>query len=157
MQGVRGGHQIQQCLQFDDVGVKPVRASGSRWVTHKLKRVLSKFGAYTGHLIALSEERSVKAVDRAKLKGYCSKWIHAKYILGCAFCGMKKWCSYQTVVFPFLILSTQPSFCETSLGRWRTRPGVKRYKCNDRGKNREPFSLSTATNPGPEQVAQGLQ
>ncbi len=40
----------QQCLQFNDAGIKPVRASGSRWVTHKLsamKRVLSKFGAYT--------------------------------------------------------------------------------------------------------------
>ena len=27
---------LQQCLQFDDAGVKPVRASGSRWVIHKL-------------------------------------------------------------------------------------------------------------------------
>ena len=66
---------LQQCLQFDDAGVKHVRASGSRWVTHKLsamKRVLSKFGAYTGHLIALSEDHSVKAVDRAKLtSGAC--------------------------------------------------------------------------------------
>ena len=27
---------LKQCLQFDDGGNKPVRASGSRWITHKL-------------------------------------------------------------------------------------------------------------------------
>lgn len=68
--------------------MKLVRASGSHWVSHKLsamKRVLAKFGAYSSHLIALSEDSSVKPVNRAKLCGYCSKWVNAKYILGCAF------------------------------------------------------------------------
>ena len=40
---------LKECLCFDNAGVRPVRASGSRWVTHKLnamKRILSKFGAY---------------------------------------------------------------------------------------------------------------
>ena len=27
---------LKQCLNFDDAGIKPVRASGSRWVAHKL-------------------------------------------------------------------------------------------------------------------------
>lgn len=74
-------------MKFDDAGVKPVRSSGSRWVAHKLnvmKRVLSNFGAYTNHIAALSEDSSVKSDDRAKLKGYYSKWIEAKYLLGCA-------------------------------------------------------------------------
>ena len=73
---------LQRYIQFDDAGIKPVRASGSRWISHKLsamKRVLSKFGAYTSHLIALSEDRTVKSVDQAKLHGYCSKWVNAKY------------------------------------------------------------------------------
>ena len=48
-----------------------------------MKRVLSKFGAMS-HLATLSEDRSVKAADRAKLTGYCKKWVNAKYILGCA-------------------------------------------------------------------------
>ena len=26
---------LKACFSFDDAGVKPVRASGSRWVTHK--------------------------------------------------------------------------------------------------------------------------
>ena len=79
--------ELQDCLQFDDAGVRPVRSSGSRWVTHKLnamKRVLSKFGAYTNHLAVLSEDGSVKASDRAKLRGFYTKWVDAKYLLGCA-------------------------------------------------------------------------
>ena len=78
---------LKECLCFDNAGVRPVRASGSRWVTHKLnamKRILSKFGAYTNHIATLSEDRSVNSVDRAKLKGYHKKWVEAKYVLGCA-------------------------------------------------------------------------
>ena len=80
--------ELKQCIEFDDAGIRPVRASGSRWVTHKLsamKRILSKFGAYTSHLTTLSEDSSVKSADRAKLRGYLKKWTDAKYLLGCAF------------------------------------------------------------------------
>ena len=79
---------LRQYLTFDDKGVRPVRASGSRWVTHKInamKHVLSKFGAYVSHLIALSQDPSVKSSDQVKLHGYCKKWVDAKYVLGCAF------------------------------------------------------------------------
>ena len=51
---------LKEFFEFDDAGVKPVRASGSRWITHKLsamKRVVSKYGAYTKHLAALSEDK----------------------------------------------------------------------------------------------------
>jgi len=41
----------------------------------------SKYAAYTSHLAVLPEDSSVK---RSKLKGYCNKWVDAKYILGCA-------------------------------------------------------------------------
>ncbi len=81
---------LRQCLTFGDAGIRPVRASGSRWVTHKLnamKRVLSKFGAYTNHLAALSEDSSVKSSDQAKLRGYCQKWVDAQVPPGlCFFC-----------------------------------------------------------------------
>ena len=50
-----------------------------------MKRVISKFGAYVTHLTALSKDGSVKSNDRAKLQGYCRKWVDAKYVLGCAF------------------------------------------------------------------------
>lgn len=58
-----------------------------KWVGHKLnamKRVLSKYGAYTNHLIALSEDQAVHSADRAKLQGYCHQWTDTKYVLGCA-------------------------------------------------------------------------
>jgi len=80
-------NDLSQFLNFDDNGVKPIRASGTRWVTHKLcamKRILSKYGAYSHHLAALSVDHSIKSVDRAKLKGYYLHWTNAKYILGCA-------------------------------------------------------------------------
>ena len=70
-----------------DGGTKPIRASGSRWISHKLtalKCVLSKYGANIHHLAALSEESSVKSSDRAKLRGYHTKWIEGKYLIGCA-------------------------------------------------------------------------
>ena len=78
---------LKECFSFDDAGVKPVRASGSRWVSHKLsamKRILSKYGAYTSHIAALSVDKSINSTDRAKLKGYYNKWTEAKYIMGCS-------------------------------------------------------------------------
>ena len=56
-------------------------------MSHKLSAkqcILSKYGAYTGHLVALSEDHSLKSTDRAKFRGYCSQWLQAKYLLGCA-------------------------------------------------------------------------
>ena len=49
-----------------------------------MKHVLSKYGAYTSHIAALSEDPTVKSADKAKLKGYCRQWINSKYLLGCA-------------------------------------------------------------------------
>ena len=74
---------LRGCLSFDDAGVRPLQASGTRWVSHKveaMKRVLSRFGAYTSHLAALSEDKTIR--DRAKLKGFYTKWTDAKYLLG---------------------------------------------------------------------------
>ena len=78
---------LKEFLYFDDNGIKPIRSSGTRWVTHKLcamKRILSKYSAYTHHLAALSVDPSVKSSDRAKLKGYYLQWTNTKYVLGCA-------------------------------------------------------------------------
>ena len=87
MQGIRRHSDLNECFSFDDNGLKPVCASGSRYVAHKLKamrRVVSKFGAYSSHLASLSEDSSVNPVDRAKVKGYYNRWTQAKCILGCA-------------------------------------------------------------------------
>ena len=98
---------LKQCLTIDpeDGGVRPNRASGSRWMAHMwnaMKCILSRYGAFTSHLITLSEDVSVKANDRAKLKGYYNKWVKAKYILGCAV--------YIDVHSPCVILSKVMQF-----------------------------------------------
>ena len=49
-----------------------------------MKRILSKYSAYTHHLAVLSVDPAVKSTDRAKLKGYYLQWTNAKYVLGCA-------------------------------------------------------------------------
>ena len=71
-------------------GTKLLRSSGSRWIAHKwgaMKHNISKYGAYTSHLATLSEDATVKPVDKSKLKGYYKRWVDAKYLLGCAvFC-----------------------------------------------------------------------
>ena len=64
---------LKEFLQFNDQyktkGVRPIQATGTCWVSHKLnamKGTLSNYGAYTTHLAALSEDTSVKAADQAK-------------------------------------------------------------------------------------------
>ena len=45
--------ELRECFSIEDGGTRPIRASGSRWITHKwnaMKRALSKYGAYTTHL-----------------------------------------------------------------------------------------------------------
>lgn len=59
---------LKECLSLVDGGSKPIKASGSRWIGHKwnaMKRVLARYGAYTIHLVAMSEDHSFKLADRA--------------------------------------------------------------------------------------------
>ena len=83
---------LRQCLECTDLpvegGNRPLRAFGTRFVTHKvvaLERVIDRLGAYLGHLSALLEDSSVKPTCRQKLKGYILKWRDAKIVLGCAY------------------------------------------------------------------------
>ena len=59
---------LKECFEFDDEGVRPVRACGIRWVSHKvsaMKRILSKFGALglTRHTL----QHSLKTVQLGQL------------------------------------------------------------------------------------------
>lgn len=68
-------------------GALPVRCHGTRWITHKrkaLQRVLDRYGAYIAHLTTLSQDTTIKAVDRAKIVGYLRKWSSCKVLVGCA-------------------------------------------------------------------------
>ena len=91
---------LKEAFDFPGSGNVPIRSQGSRWINHKrraLQRVTDRYGAYISHLIALSEDITVKSEDRARLKGYIQKWTHAKFLVGCAM--------YVEVLKPPSILS----------------------------------------------------
>ena len=78
---------LQETFGFPKGGDLPVRSQGSRWITHRrnaLQRVIDRFGAYISHIITLAEDSTMKAEDRARMKGYISKWGHAKILIGCS-------------------------------------------------------------------------
>lgn len=79
----------KQCLEFVEGSLKPKRASGTRWILHKvraLKLLVDKFGIYMQHLESLSCDNSVKKTDQTKLKGYLRKWKTGKmFVYSCFF------------------------------------------------------------------------
>ncbi|KAL5491664.1 hypothetical protein EMCRGX_G016996, partial [Ephydatia muelleri] len=78
---------LQHVFDFPKGGNLPTRCHGTRWISHKrkaLQRVVDRYGAYIVHLHALIDDKSIKATDRAKLKGYLVKWKAAKTLIGCA-------------------------------------------------------------------------
>ena len=78
---------LQETFGFPKGGDLPMRSQGSRWITHRhnaLQRVIDRFGAYISHIITLAEDSTMKAEDRARMKGYISKWGHAKILIGCS-------------------------------------------------------------------------
>ena len=75
-------------FQFQEGAVKPKRASGTRWICHKLsalKVLVDKFGLFIQHLETLSCDTSVKSSDQSKLKGYLRKWKSGKLFVYCCF------------------------------------------------------------------------
>ena len=65
--------ELKEVYQFPKGGSLPVRCQETRWISYKrkvLQRVVDRFGAYISHLAALIEDSTVKASDRARLKGY---------------------------------------------------------------------------------------
>ena len=62
---------------------------GTRWITHKLtalQLLVDKFGLYLQHLQTMSEDKSFKAADRQKFKGWLRKWQQARIPLtACLF------------------------------------------------------------------------
>lgn len=83
--------ELMSCVDEEDFpesgGDKPLRACGTRFICHKvaaMHRVIERYGAYLSHIVSLSEDRSVTAVHRQKLRGYARKWKSSKLLLGCA-------------------------------------------------------------------------
>ena len=73
--------------EFHGDGVRPVKATGTRWIDHKLRaieRLVDKFGLYCQHIqLAIPEIKNSK--DHAILRGKFEKSIHAKVLLRSGF------------------------------------------------------------------------
>jgi hypothetical protein len=96
--------ELKEVFEFPNGGNKPVRSQASRWVSHKhkaLQCVVNQYGAYISHLTTFAEDSSLKAEDRARLKGYLKKWIQYRNILGCA--------TYVDILKPPSLLSLVPA------------------------------------------------
>lgn len=84
--------ELKSCFEQSEVplkgGIRPLRACGTWFIAHKvaaLERMIDRFGAYLTHFVAMTEDDSVKAVDKQKINGYILKWRDSKVLLGCAF------------------------------------------------------------------------
>ena len=80
---------IKETFEFADDSVRPIRASGTRWIAHKLnaiQRILDKYGIYISHLEnSITEDKAYKADQRAKMKGYIKEWKSSKMLFNLAF------------------------------------------------------------------------
>lgn len=79
----------KETFKFQEGAVKPKRATGTRWICHKLsalKVLVDKFGLFIQHLETLSCDTTVKSSDQSKLKGYLRKWKSGKlFVYSCFF------------------------------------------------------------------------
>ena len=81
------GEDLKKVLLFPKGGNAPFRCQGTRWISHKrraMQRVVDRYGAYIQHLTAMINDSSVKAADKAKVRGYLRKWSEGKMLIGCA-------------------------------------------------------------------------
>ena len=71
-------HEIYKgAMDFQSDSCKTKKASGTRWISHKLgarKTCLDKWGIYIQHLEGFAEDKSYKPKDCEKMKGYLRKW-----------------------------------------------------------------------------------
>ena len=78
--------ELKEVYEFPKTGNMPVRAQGTRWINHKrnaLQRVVDRYGAYLNHLSTVAED-TTKSEDRARIKGYVTKWQHSRILIGAA-------------------------------------------------------------------------
>ena len=90
LRGLRELHlAYKESLEFAEGSLKPKRASGTRWIAHKLaalKILVDKFGILIQHLETFGQDRSVKSKDQQKLESYLKKWKNGKlFIYSCFF------------------------------------------------------------------------
>ena len=78
-------HDIyKERLEFEEGGVKPKKANGSRWISHNLaalKLCKNKWELYIKYLEKMIEDQTIPSKDRARIKGYLKQWRRSKMLL----------------------------------------------------------------------------
>ena len=81
--------ELKTVYEFDAGGLKALRSSGTRWVSHKLnamRLLIDKFGLYMHHLQNMvSDVKSYSSDQRAKIKGFIKKWKKTSVLLNLCF------------------------------------------------------------------------
>ena len=71
----------EEAEEFESSSYRPKKASGTRWIAHKvasLEVILDKYGIYLQHMENLAEDKSYPREERAKFKGWIRKWTEAR-------------------------------------------------------------------------------
>ena len=79
-------HLLEGQLEMYSAGVWPLKATGTRWIDHKIAAVgcvIEKFGLYTQHLQHFINTAK-KSQDHTTLQEKFTKLINAKFLLRCA-------------------------------------------------------------------------
>ena len=77
---------LNEVYVFENQEVKPHRATGTRWIAHKLKSLknyIDKFGLYIHHIENILAD-TTKKTDKATLEGKCRLLVNTKtFLLSC--------------------------------------------------------------------------
>ena len=79
---------MKESYNFDNAGNRPIRASGTQWIFHKIgpmTRILDKFGLCITNLENVATDRSYRAKECNRIKGYLNKWKNSKMLVNLCF------------------------------------------------------------------------
>ena len=75
---------MKESYGFDNAGVRPIRASDTRWISHKIgamTRILDKFGLCITYLENVATDTSYRAKEHNQIKGYLNKYKNSKMLV----------------------------------------------------------------------------
>jgi hypothetical protein len=75
--------EMSATFEFDETGVKPIRACGKRWIDHETKamqRVVGKFGVYMGQIESVTSNKEYETSMRQQCKGCLRQWKSANMV-----------------------------------------------------------------------------
>ena len=79
---------VKESIEFDTLGIKPVKASGNCWIVHKvgaLRKLLDKYSIYIIHLQSLCTDKSYLEKERSKFKGCLKQLQSIKMLVNIAY------------------------------------------------------------------------